>query len=360
MMSLGAGMKEHNASNTISEFEEALRSTPEITVIVPIYNSELHLSQCLESVRAQTVSNFECILVNDGSTDSSSDICREFCKKDQRFMLFCQPNSGVSSARNLGLNRSRGKYVVFLDSDDFVEPTYLYELHKAMQRADLGVVRTIYEYDHEEHIKRDPVTRSIAEQQMIETEVWLDTAIWKSMDLYIWDKMFCADIIHSHGLCFDRSIFFAEDALFLAQYCAVMRSDHVCVSKAEVHHYRTDGATSFGHFHAKVLTAFPAFDMIEELCKSRFPRCVTSIQTFKCFLYMFFIYRMKSSGFSAAEIKNLQKALRESLCFILHHAKYYPFFLKLCSICMAYSVPMGCLLFSPVFDRMLVGSDNHG
>ena len=95
-----------------------ISNNPLVSVIIPVYNVGKYLRQCLDSVLAQTYTEYEVLLIDDGSTDSSADICREYCKKDSRFKLYQKQNGGASSARNLGLFHSKGKYVYFLDSDD--------------------------------------------------------------------------------------------------------------------------------------------------------------------------------------------------------------------------------------------------
>ena len=92
-----------------------------ISVIVPIYNVEDYISKCIESIINQTYKNLEIILVNDGSKDKSFDISLEYEKKDERIKLFTKENGGLSDARNYGLDRATGKYLAFIDSDDFVD-----------------------------------------------------------------------------------------------------------------------------------------------------------------------------------------------------------------------------------------------
>ncbi|MDH2206343.1 glycosyltransferase family 2 protein [Empedobacter sp. GD03644] len=96
-----------------------------ISIIILIYKVEAYLRNCLESIRNQTYTNFEVLLINDGSPDNSEQICLEFEQKDTRFNYFYKENGGVSSARNLGLEKAVGKWVVFVDSDDTVEKNYL-------------------------------------------------------------------------------------------------------------------------------------------------------------------------------------------------------------------------------------------
>lgn len=112
-----------------------------ISIIVPIFNTEKHLHQCLDSILSQSYGNFECLLINDGSTDASASICREYVAKDARFRYFEKENGGVSSARNLGIERSGGAYITFIDSDDWVEFDYLEVLYAAIiqETADISV-----------------------------------------------------------------------------------------------------------------------------------------------------------------------------------------------------------------------------
>ena len=92
-----------------------------ISIIIPVYNAEKHLRRCVDSVLAQTHTNLEIILVNDGSTDGSEKICEEYRMKDSRITVLHKENGGVSSARNLALEHIRGDYVMFVDSDDWIE-----------------------------------------------------------------------------------------------------------------------------------------------------------------------------------------------------------------------------------------------
>jgi len=101
---------------------------PKISVIVPIYNMEPYLPKCLDSIMAQTHRDLEIILIDDGSTDSSSKICDEYAEKDKRIKVINKKNGGVASARNAGLRTATGEYIAFVDSDDWIEPTMYSEL----------------------------------------------------------------------------------------------------------------------------------------------------------------------------------------------------------------------------------------
>ena len=100
------------------------------SIIIPIYNSALYVKKCIDSVKSQSFSDFEVILINDGSTDNSLEIIKQEIKDDSRFYVYTKNNSGVSSSRNLGLEKSKGDYIIFIDSDDRIEPTRLQEIYK--------------------------------------------------------------------------------------------------------------------------------------------------------------------------------------------------------------------------------------
>lgn len=123
----------------------------EVSIIIPVYNVEKYISRCIESVLNQTYTNFELILVDDGSPDKSGEICEEYAKTDPRIKVIHKPNGGVSSARNAGLDAASGEYIAFVDSDDFIHPQYLDILTKAIHKsgsdmATLNITRVTNEF----------------------------------------------------------------------------------------------------------------------------------------------------------------------------------------------------------------------
>lgn len=115
-----------------------------ISIVVPIYNVENYLRMCLDSIEHQTYSNIEVLLINDGSPDSSGEICQEYVARDSRFRYFEKENGGLSDARNYGIERSNGKYLTFIDSDDWVEPTYIDDMYQAALKNDSEIVVSNY------------------------------------------------------------------------------------------------------------------------------------------------------------------------------------------------------------------------
>ena len=111
----------------------------EVSIIIPVYNTEQYLKDCLSSVLAQTFADFEAIIVNDGSTDGSAAIIRDFAKRDSRFTIVEQENRGLSEARNAGLKVARGQWITFVDSDDMVSPDFLQVLTDAAKEAQADI-----------------------------------------------------------------------------------------------------------------------------------------------------------------------------------------------------------------------------
>ena len=121
-----------------------------ISIIVPVYNVEEYLEQCLDSIQSQTYKNLEVILVNDGSTDGSKEICEKYCKRDTRFRLMNQTNQGQSVARNRGMQESRGEFLTFVDSDDVIKEDMLEQLMKQMTSENIDIVECWYTHNEQE------------------------------------------------------------------------------------------------------------------------------------------------------------------------------------------------------------------
>jgi glycosyltransferase involved in cell wall biosynthesis len=117
-----------------------MMTEPKISVIVPLYNVEKYLRECLDSIVAQTFRDFEVIMINDGSTDGSEQIAQEYVEKNPNFKLINQQNKGQSAARNLGLNHASGKYIYFLDSDDYIDQTLLEKTYEKAEKYQLELL----------------------------------------------------------------------------------------------------------------------------------------------------------------------------------------------------------------------------
>jgi glycosyltransferase EpsH len=173
---------------------------PKISVIIPVYKVENYIRGCLESVLAQTFRDIEIIVVNDGTPDNSAEIVREYAAKDQRIKVIDQPNSGIAATRNTGLAAVSAPLVMFVDSDDEVEPTYCQKLHAALTDGiDCAVcgVRFVYE--------------NMPEDPRLERYFDLPPRRQKETISTLWNKIYRMSIIREHGIEFPAGLRHEDD-----------------------------------------------------------------------------------------------------------------------------------------------------
>ncbi|MCU6715639.1 glycosyltransferase family 2 protein [Megasphaera butyrica] len=197
-----------------------------ISVIVPFYKTPIvRLRYCIESLLAQTYKNFELLFIDDGNSTKYENLKSEYGKTDSRIQFIYQENAGVSAARNNGIQHAKGKYIVFCDSDDFVESNYLYELHKAIQGCELAIC-------------------GVADQWFPVIESKVDMRVFCSLPSvynhiqyvnFSVNKIFNASIIRQHRIVFDTNVKLGEDALFLSEYFKYCRRIHTI--SANLYHY---------------------------------------------------------------------------------------------------------------------------
>lgn len=128
---------------------------PLITVVIPIYNVEKYLNECVESIMKQKYDNIEILLIDDGSTDHSGKICDELCDKDSRIKVYHKSNGGLSDARNYGIEKASGKYICFVDSDDFVTCDYISSMYNNMKKFNTKIVACGISYSYDNGTKKE-------------------------------------------------------------------------------------------------------------------------------------------------------------------------------------------------------------
>lgn len=191
---------------------------PQISIIIPIYNIEQFLPACLESVRNQSFTDWECILVDDGSLDSSGNICDEYVKLDGRFRSFHKSNGGISSARNIGIKWAEGEWLLFIDGDDSMPKNALsIYVERITDKADIVMAG---------YIMIDEKGTSIQKAKRVHEETMQPIdgirEMYQPKDFsyqgYIWCKLFRRDIIKEYSLSFNENIHYNEDRLFVIEY----------------------------------------------------------------------------------------------------------------------------------------------
>ena len=177
-----------------------------ISIIVPVYNVEPYLSHCLNSIANQTYANIEVILVDDGSTDFSGDICDNFCQKDSRFTAIHQENQGLPGARNSGLKIAKGNYISFVDSDDYIHPQMMETLIHSIKssKCEVGMVREKQVYGSDDMDSRvDIITPHIVHQDRLIASLF-DTSNPEIGNKYMfaWNKLYKKKVLE--GIYFNQ------------------------------------------------------------------------------------------------------------------------------------------------------------
>lgn len=222
---------------------EGYNVLPKISIIVPVYNAEPYLPQCIDSILSQAFSNFELLLIDDGSSDSSSTICDDYAQRDSRVVVFHKTNRGVSSARNIGLENARGEWIYFADADDIVDPHALETLNRLISE-DVDLVMAGYNISSGQMGYKE--AHASHYDQLISCEKALHE-MYKPSDFvyqgFLWCKLFRASVIKQYGLKFHESIRFNEDRLFIVEYLCKSKRD-VAYTTKPVYNYipRRDGA----------------------------------------------------------------------------------------------------------------------
>ena len=197
----------------------------EISMIVPVYKAEKYLNRCIDSLLAQTYTDFELILVDDGSPDKSGKICDDYAAKDSRIKVIHKENAGVSAARNSGLDASGGKYIMFCDSDDSVEPCWCEKMLTLFEseHIDLGLCG---------YSMVDAETNANVGNKILSDE---EISIYNRNEVFefrkaqviecVWNKIFRKKIIDDFSLRFDESLSYGEDFLFVMKYIQSAKGD---------------------------------------------------------------------------------------------------------------------------------------
>lgn len=212
-----------------------------VSVIVPVYNVENYLEQCIESIRKQTYTNIEIILIDDGSTDMSGHICDSYAKVDERIKVIHQINSGVANARNMGIRNAMGEYIVFVDSDDWIDPDMLECFISNMNGVDM--ISTAYWKNHENNqtFMRNtiPVRTYDDEESICYFKKHMMYSGGNNFDDALastCNKMFRSDYLKKIFETINISISYEEDAILVYTY--VMQCNSIKILDKPFYHYR--------------------------------------------------------------------------------------------------------------------------
>lgn len=204
-----------------------------ISVIIPIYNAECFLKKAIESILIQSFDDFELILIDDGSVDNSSQIIDWYESQNKKIIAIHQSNSGVSKARNVGIEKASGQWIDFLDSDDWIEPDYLSNFIKDAENYDLIIQGFATDYTDTGEIKnvKFKANHKLKNYEVIEMLQYKKNA----HNGYLWHRLFKRSIIIENNLRFVEGCNFAEDGVFFLQYMRYVKKTNVLETSG--HHY---------------------------------------------------------------------------------------------------------------------------
>ena len=213
-----------------------------VSIIVPAYNAQNTIGRCIESILNQTYTDFELLVMDDGSRDGTAAIIDGYAAKDPRVIAVHKPNSGVSDTRNQALDRARGKYIQFLDADDWISPDATRLFVRAMEdnpACDM-VIADFYRVIGEKMSQKG----DIEEEKLLTREEYADEMMRNPADFYygvLWNKFFRRSIIEDNRLRMDVKLDWAEDFIFNMEY--VLHTDHIYALKVPVYYYvKTEGS----------------------------------------------------------------------------------------------------------------------
>lgn len=187
---------------------------PKVSIIVPVYKAEKYLHRCIDSILSQTFTDWECILVDDGSPDGSGAICDEYAQKDDRIRVIHKENGGVSSARNMALGIITGKWLTFVDSDDCLYHIALQRWIAVAENNNLDLIQCHFNREYKEGQVVVNTSEVLSASQYADSENYLTC---------VWGTLFKTSIIQEHSLRFNEEIRLGEDQIFLLnymQYCS--------------------------------------------------------------------------------------------------------------------------------------------
>lgn len=234
---------------------------PHISIIVPIYQAEDFVERCVQSVLNQTMTDWELLLIDDGSRDNSAEICQAFADKDSRIRYFHKKNGGVSTARNYGLREATGETIAFLDADDLYHPAYLETLWNLRSQEGMDSAGCAH-YNWMGGDQRYPETLlptgsydAAAIQQLVVAPLLGERLRQPVFNGFIWRFLFDATILRDHAITFEGA--YLEDELFLLEYFAYAKG--LAISDAPLYDYYYNPASATHKYMPRFLKVYGRF-----------------------------------------------------------------------------------------------------
>ena len=257
-----------------------MNKLPMVSVIIPVYNVEKYLKECLESLLCQTYKNIEIIFINDGSTDQSKNICEQYEKNNLNVKLINQKNQGVSFARNKALKEAKGEYIIFVDADDYCESNMIEVAVQEMENDTLVIYgyNNVYINKVEPRLINDDIDITNVNEMIITK---------KEIGGFLWNKVFIRKNIIDNKLFFNTKIHHWEDVIFVSQY--IKHIKQVKYINKSLYNYRMRASgSSYDFLNKKNATVLNACEYLIDFYKSD-----KIIQDKLTYVYIIDFYKLK-------------------------------------------------------------------
>lgn len=290
-------------------------SLVEVSVIVPVYNVEKYIAACIQSLLLQTFQNFEILVVNDGSSDRSIDIVKTFA--DERILIFEKENGGLSDARNYGLERAKGKFIYFVDPDDWIEPSLLKDNIEIINQHNLDFV--VFGFQKDYYGQNGKLVKSEKVLPRVEA-ICKGVNVHKIDDYhlsilgYAWNKIYRKSFLDKHHFVFPKGISLVEDIIFNAAVYEV--SDKILFNRNCYYHYMIRPVlTLTGMYHEKAfewlllkIDAVRDFLTAWDLPENRVNQLISSVyvQGLRFTIHRFFYFNSKDPALMIHILKHNQ------------------------------------------------------
>lgn len=227
---------------------EKTQALPLISIVVPVYNVQEYVGECVESLCRQTYTNLEIVLVDDGSTDGSAEVCDAYEGRDSRVKVIHQTNGGPSSARNAGLDAAQGEYIAFVDGDDLVSPFYIEELHQLLNKYHADIAACAYERDRGEWTEGHEEEAGQCENEYATEEICLDAeqmlrqwhGRYKRYETVVWNKLYHRSVFDgSLNKCRIRYPAYRRDEDITVSHLLIQNADRVALTSKQLYYYRS-------------------------------------------------------------------------------------------------------------------------
>lgn len=227
---------------------------PLVSVIVPVYNVEKYLDRCVKSILGQTYKNIEIILIDDGSTDMSGELCEKYASEDKRIKVIHKENKGLVSARKTGVNAATGTYVAYVDSDDWIDKTMYEELVKEIVQHNADIVTSgLYrEYHESTVVEFDHLPEGIYERELIENKIFPELIFTgnffeSGINIHLYNKLYKRELVRRNQLNVDSQIRVGDDAALV--YPCIMDANKIVITHKSFYHYciRQNSVMSTGY-----------------------------------------------------------------------------------------------------------------